>query len=65
MDVVADEKYDFPDYAYEPFEWKGYTLWLETFMSRYNVEKQRERSERLEAFDNYIVSKMGDSYKKA
>lgn len=64
VDVVADAKYDFPDYA-EPFEWKGYTLWLETFMSRYNTEKQRERLERLEAFDNYITLKMGDSYKKA
>lgn len=65
VDVVADEKYDFPNYAYEPFEWKGYTLWLETFISRYNTEKQRGRLERLEAFDHYIALKMGDSYKKA
>ena len=59
VDMVADEKYDFPNYAYEPYEWKGYTLWLETFMSRYNTEKQRGRLERLEAFDNYIALKMG------
>lgn len=65
VDVVADEKYDFPNYAYEPFEWKGYTLWLETFMSRYNTEKQRERLERIEAFEHYIALKMGDSYKKS
>ena len=58
VDVVADEKYDFPNYAYEPFEWKGYTLWLETFASRYHTEKQRERLERIEAFDRYIALKM-------
>lgn len=60
VDVVADEKYDFPNYAYEPFEWKGYTLWLEPFMSRYNTEKQRKRLERIDAFEKYIALKMGD-----
>ena len=60
VDVVADDKYDFPNYVYEPFEWKGYTLWLEPFMSRYNIEKQRGRLERLEAFEKYIALKMGD-----
>lgn len=59
VDVVADEKYDFPNYAYEPFEWKGYTLWLEPFMSRYNTEKQRKRLERIDAFEKYIALKMG------
>lgn len=60
VDVVADEKYDFPNHAYEPYEWKGYTLWLEPFMSRYNTEKQRKRLERIDAFEKYIDLKMGD-----
>ncbi|MBE6022606.1 MAG: hypothetical protein E7231_05125 [Cellulosilyticum sp.] len=60
VDVVADEKFDFPNYAYEPFEWRGYTLWLEPFMSRYNIERQRERLDRIEAFDKYIALRMGD-----
>ena len=60
VDVVADEKYDFPNYAYEPYEWKGYTLWLEPFMSRYDTEKQRKRLERIDAFEKYIALKMGD-----
>lgn len=53
----------FPNYMYEPFEWKGYTLWLEPFMNRYNTEKQRGRLDRLEAFNKYISLKMGEIYK--
>lgn len=61
VDVVADEKYDFPDYAYEPFEWKGYILWLEPFKSRYDTEKQRERFDRIDAFEKYITKNMWNS----
>lgn len=54
VDVVADARYDLPHYEYEPYEWKGYTLWLEPFSKRYKTEKERNRKDRIEAFENYL-----------
>ncbi len=59
VDVVADEKYDFPNYPYEPVEWNGYTLWLEPFANRYRTEQQRKRRDRIEKFEEYLKWKMG------
>ena len=54
VDLVADEKYDFPHHEYEPFLWKGHLLWLEPFMVRYKTELARGRKDRIAAFEDYI-----------
>jgi len=54
IDMVSDEQFDFPTHAYEPYEWKGYTLWLEPFIERYKTELIRQRADRLKAFKKFF-----------
>lgn len=54
LDLVADETYDFPNYEYGPFLWKGNLLWLETFMARYETELVRDRKDRIATIENFI-----------
>lgn len=54
VDMVADERFDLLNHAYEPYEWKGYTLWLEPFIERYKTEKMRQRQDRIRAFETFL-----------
>jgi hypothetical protein len=54
IDVVADERYDFPQHEYEPYMWKGYRLWLEPFNNRYKTEIIRDRKDRIKKIDEFI-----------
>ena len=54
IDMVSDKGYDLLQHDYEPYIWNGYTLWLEPFMSRYRIEIERGRQDRISSFKSFL-----------
>ena len=54
IDMVSDKRYDLLQHDYEPYTWNGYNLWLEPFMSRFRIEIERGRRERISSFIAFL-----------
>jgi hypothetical protein len=72
IEVTADEIWDLesrqPEHkktvwsgyehaGYEKIVWRGYSIYLESVQHRYQIEKARNRQDRIKAFDDYMKCK--------
>lgn len=56
FDIVADEKRNAENHHYDTLMWDAFELKIEPIAERYKIELQRERMDRIKAFDNYFDS---------
>ena len=54
VDVVADKKMNSENYNYKKILWEGYSLNIEQLEKRYEIEKQRNRIERIKRIEEYM-----------
>ncbi|GHV08865.1 MAG: hypothetical protein Ta2A_18030 [Treponemataceae bacterium] len=55
FDIAADKKINQENHVYENIKWEGYTLKVESLNARYEIEKQRNRLDRIKAIEKYII----------
>jgi len=53
IDVVAAENLNADNHTYDKISWNGYTILIELFENRYNLELKRNRPDRIKAMDEY------------
>lgn len=56
VDIVADEIRNAQTHHYDTVIWDGLELKVEPITERYKIELQRERADRIKAFDDYFNS---------
>lgn len=54
VDIAADEKSNLEKHPYERIVWNHQEIYVEPFKSRYQTEIQRNRSERIRAFESFV-----------
>ena len=54
VDVAADKKMNFENYNYKKILWEGYLFNIEQLETRYEIEKQRNRIERINKIEEYM-----------
>jgi hypothetical protein len=54
VDVAADKKMNSENYDYKKILWEGYLLNIEQLEKRYEIEKQRNRVERINKIEEYM-----------
>jgi hypothetical protein len=54
VDVAADKKMNSENYDYKKILWEGYSLNIEQLEKRYEIEKQRNRIERIKRIEEYM-----------
>jgi hypothetical protein len=54
VDVAADKKMNSENYDYKKILWEGYLLNIEQLEKRYEIEKQRNRIERINKIKEYM-----------
>jgi hypothetical protein len=55
FDVVADKNGNQENHRYENIVWEGYTLKVEPLNVRYEIEKQRNRLDRIKIIEEYMA----------
>ncbi|MHB9295511.1 hypothetical protein PilKf_01257 [Pillotina sp. SPG140] len=55
FDIVADKKRNAESYGYENIIWEGYPLAIEPLNVRYEIEKQRNRLDRIQIIEEYMI----------
>ena len=53
VDIVADEKMNRENHHYERLLWNGFTVYAEPFETRYALENERGRADRLKAMEEW------------
>jgi hypothetical protein len=54
VDIAADKKMNSENYSYKIIEWKGYSIKIEHLEKRYEIEKQRKRTDRIKKIEEYM-----------
>ncbi|MCL2486125.1 MAG: hypothetical protein FWE86_00815 [Oscillospiraceae bacterium] len=54
VDIVADEKMNMGNHHYEKMTWNGFEVFAEPFQTRYALEKERNRADRLKAMELFL-----------
>lgn len=57
IDVVADESRNAKNHEYTPIQWKGYAMLIEPLYRRYEIERERQRDDRVRAIDEYLTER--------
>ena len=58
IDVVADEKMNIENHHYDKIMWNGFEIFVEPFQTRYALETERNRPDRLNAMKEYMKLKL-------
>lgn len=54
IDIVADDNRNEENHPYESVQWNGYIVKAEPIQERYKIEIQRNRKDRIKAFEEYF-----------
>ena len=54
FDIAADKKTNSENHGYGKILWEGYLLSIEQLKTRYEIEKQRNRTERINKIEEYM-----------
>lgn len=54
IDIAADEKKNLENGSYDLVGWNNYKIYVESFQSRYQTEIQRNRIDRIQAFEDFM-----------
>jgi len=54
FDIAADKKMNHENYNYKKIIWEGYSLNIEQIEIRYEIEKQRNRIDRIKKIEKYM-----------
>jgi hypothetical protein len=54
FDIAADKKMNSENYDYENKTWENYKIKTESLIKRYEIEKGRNREERIKRIEEYM-----------